>query len=724
MGTSITERILGNNKLTTDNYYRDVIDLTKSIVLVNSREATLYNEYVKDTYGVEANQTDKTTWRYYRHLAGQYHDVDVPIQVVSVDNGSTFELTPSSIVLHRLTRRQLLKFGIFYKELVDKYPEQEILIKSIIATSAKKTISEIVGLPDFTVVFYNDDLVEENEDDLIPQLQFRITNYQNIWLIQYYSLSDNLFMASQYHVLYNFIFTSILAIRMQNVKTLRAHSYHILNYLASHHYLDSQYTYLTKRQALFLYRNLLYLDNHSGHDRIFRLLIERLFTERNISVVNYTYFQRNTLTDSAYTDYRFKQRLLNDSSLVYSYKDFSLSEIKDKELSMAPSNPDALEYGIEEIDTMLKNSLFETLLTKDLETIVVDNTDMVKYRLVPTIIDYWAYLLKIGKIRFLVSILDPVLNKNMTLATDDLFKLFTLALHQANGRELDHFPDYTIQRVYQEQPPTVQALTGLFYTDRYYHEDMVTYVRNVAPPITTSITSYQFEQFITGIYRLNIGLWLHTSNIHDKDDSAGMEMVVNALHKTDTYSFDNETPINFLKRIGLEHLSDFSASALDSLLYSILNNIYDGKLVFLNRYKFAQIALIEVFKKFNSYTVQLIDNYSSEAPLLAGRKDTRVTILEAFKLQSYLYNQYNLNVDSQLRVLCNQRIDSDEKVSIGISSNTDVFIDTNPLAGIGFHSKGEIIFHIPTAAVNGLSDSRWVVAESAAEDLKFLAFNM
>lgn len=70
--------------------------------------------------------------------------------------------------------------------------------------------------------------------------------------------------------------------------------------------------------------------------------------------------------------------------------------------------------------------MFSSLLTKDLETIIVDNTDTVRHKLIPTIIDYWAYLLKTNKINYLVTVVDPITNTELKLTTKDLFKLFVI----------------------------------------------------------------------------------------------------------------------------------------------------------------------------------------------------------------------------------------------------------------------------------------------------------
>ena len=75
--TSILERALGSNKLYTEKYIRDNILLTKSIVIKSKREAELYNDYVTIAKGLAVDLTDPASWRYYHHLAAQYHAADV-----------------------------------------------------------------------------------------------------------------------------------------------------------------------------------------------------------------------------------------------------------------------------------------------------------------------------------------------------------------------------------------------------------------------------------------------------------------------------------------------------------------------------------------------------------------------------------------------------------------------------------------------------------------------
>jgi len=724
MSISITEKILSSSKFYTDKYIKDTINLTKSIVIVNSKEASLYNEYIKLNYQSHSiDYNDKTTWRYYRHLSGSYHPIDRDIKLTSIDNGSIISLNRNSLLLHRNTHIELLKFDLFYKELIDQYPEQELLIKTIIATSNSLTINEIINLDDFTIISYNKDLIEDNEDDIIYHLQTRINNYKVTKLIQYYSVSDSLFLPSQYHILYTFIFKTLIALRLANAKTLKAHSYHILNYLSSHHYLDIHYSALSKKQSLYLYRNLLYLNNHSGQDIIFKTLIDKLFTDRNITVVNYTYSQLNDTDLDNYINYRFKQKLLNNSNLVYSYQDYSLETILDKEKLNAPSNDNYIKYNTPYIDSVYKNEIYNTLLTKDIETIIVDNTDSVKYKLIPTIIDYWAYLLYSNKMSFLVSILDPISNKEIKLTTMDLFKLYIVILYKINGQDIEEFPPYLIERVYKPNLPTKEELRSYFYRKFYYHSDLIDDILSSVPGYTNNITSFQFEQFVSSIYKLNIGLWLFTSNLHDKDDEGQFENLISNLHTSYIFTFNDESVLDFLNRLNIESISSYPVTALEDLSYTILNNLYDNKLSFLNKYKYIQQSLIEIFKKFNSYTIQVIDNYSQYSPILAGTPEPRVTLDTIKNSNIYFYDSLSINIELIYKINNLYRIDYDYSIipSVVHNSNYNITIDYD--ISINYINAINISILFNTPNINEIDNIDWLVTESSDEDKLFLAFN-
>lgn len=721
---NIAESILGNNNFLTNNYFKDIINLAKSIVIKNNKEAILANDFIKLAYpNYTINETDKRTWRYYKHLNGEYHELDVPINIISLDNGNTILLNKTNINNHLKTKKELLNFGLYYKQVVSKYREQELFIRSCITDNIYSNIEDIIALEDFSITSYNKQLIEPQEHDLIETLANRIVNYKNIWLIPYYSISDNLFLASQYAILYQFIVKSILGIRLKNVKTMMAHSYHIKNYLASHHYLDKYYNYLNTKQIFYLYRNLLYLDNHSGSNLTFNSLVDKLLSERNISIVTYDKNQKNKINEDHYIDYKFNQRLLNNRNLVYSYNDFNLNDIKDKEYNLNPNNPKELDYNLDSIDFKLKNTLFNTILTKDLESIILDNTDTVEYKLVPIIIDYWAYLLKTNNVNFLVNIVDPASNTEFNLNTKDLFKLFIITIFKINNITLTSFPNYTIKRVFRPILPSNNELLSSCYRKYYWFRTLLDEIKTYIPLYSNISTSYQFQSYVEYIYKLEMGLWLLLTNFDDKDVNGQFELMIDKLHYGDTYSFNDETVDNFLTRIGLTDLFYYDNKALDTLMYTILNNLYDNKLNFLNLYKYIQKALIEIFKNFNSYTVQFINDYYSSSPIIAGLKDTREVITESIVVRLYYYDQYIFNIEMKYNIKDKLGIPIKTEYISSYSYKSNLTIDLTGGANVDTSIKNIVNVLFNNKIVIDLGNPNWVVSQSSEEDLLFLASN-
>lgn len=631
MSVPILTRVLGNNSFYVESYILETINLTKSIVIKNHQEAKLYNDYLIAQYPGYNVPSDVKEWRYYQHLAGKYHSTDTTIRITSVDNGTTINLTKEALIVHKKTKAELLKFDLLYDDIVKKYPEQKLLVRSIIASPIYTDLDKITKLPDYSIVAYDKTLIEENEHDVIPSLQERINNYKHIWLIPYYQNSDNLFLASQYHILYNFLVTSILAVRLENAKTMSAHSFHIRLYLASHFNLDKYQIFLTRRQQLYLYRNLLYFANRSGQNHVFRTLINELFNEHNVSVVSYVFHQRNALDSQMRTEYVYNQQLLNSKNLEHNTIDYSLDYLSGKESKVAPSNSIELTLNREVIDSENKNSRFSKLLTKDLETILIDETDSVAQKLMDTIVDYLAFLLKYNQVNFLTEITDPVTNVTYRLGCADLFKLFTICLYAAHNVKINEFPQYRIKKVFARQMPSKDFLLKLLYKKKFRYDTDTQTLLDAIPPYRNLITSFEFTEFVTDIYKLNIGIWEMLCNTSELDDNGQLALIADSITQEDLYTFDGESVQTFLSRVGLRDPREYEKVNLQSYTFSILDSLFDKKLSYLNRLKKLQDALSQVFFKFNSYTVQLLNNYYNDDLLLAGIKDRRYSYTSSTK---------------------------------------------------------------------------------------------
>lgn len=721
MSVPLVERILGSNSLHTQNYLDKTLLLTKSIVLVNNSEATLYNDLVQQKYSVQVDKGNKRSWRYYLHLAGDYHQVDVAMRAVSWDNGEEIILDKESIYRHRATREELLKFGSYYRSIVDAYPEQELLLKSIINTTDRLNINQILELPNHSIISYNLDLVEPQETNLIPRLQERIHHYSISKALPYYALAENLYMAAMYFVLYQFIFMSIINLRLANAKTESAHSYHILNYLASHHRLDNSYPYLDRRQTLFLYRNLKYLNSHAGTNEVFYKLIDKFFTVRRVSVVNYQYKQKNTTDDTGAIEYRFVQKLLNDDNLVFDTRDYSLSEIADKEATVEPGNVKEYFFHSDEIDFKNQQSLEARLATKDLEISIVDNSEDVKHKLLPTTLDYWAQSLNLGINNHLVNFTDPIRGYELSLDSGDAFKLFTVLLHLQAGQRIETIPDYYISRVIRPQLPSNAELLNRLYKISPRLRNMVDDIRVATPRYSNIDSVSDFNNYVLARYKYNLGTWLYLSNIGDKHTNAQMEMVIEQLHYNTIHYQDSENVGDFIRRISFPEVMDYTQDQLFTALTGLIKTVSMDLASSLERNKHVQNTLIEVLDKFKSYSTQIINQYNASEATLTNLEFPYFT-LDDSAADNHIYYDLKppiVNLFNSITNLCYAEVLVEVQASSSSYGEIEVDIggDSNYDGGI----VSDIIVNLMVPSSINEENADWVITPADQDHLLFLS---
>ena len=66
-------------------YIKSVINLVKSLVILNEEHANSINIGVIRKFGINNVNSDKTSWKYYLNIFGEYHHTDTVINVISLD---------------------------------------------------------------------------------------------------------------------------------------------------------------------------------------------------------------------------------------------------------------------------------------------------------------------------------------------------------------------------------------------------------------------------------------------------------------------------------------------------------------------------------------------------------------------------------------------------------------------------------------------------------------
>src|SRR5690606_6562451 len=139
-------------------------------------------------------------------------------------------------------------------------------------------LEQAIQAPDYSILSYPDYLIESHETSLIPRLQDWIWAFQERWNNQQYRISDDLYEASFLGILHMGTVLALLAFRLEAAKTSEVNSYYIRQYLASHGKLDRYINTLSRKQQLFLYRNLPWLERNSGRTDSYETIIENILT--------------------------------------------------------------------------------------------------------------------------------------------------------------------------------------------------------------------------------------------------------------------------------------------------------------------------------------------------------------------------------------------------------------------------------------------------------------
>lgn len=273
-----------------DIYLKDTLRLAETIAIKFEDAAIAVNAGVLATYGpLSVDQDDPQSWKYYQNISGAYHVTDTEMTVTSADDLSTIVFSKETLKTH-VTTKAVYQYGTRpYVDLVNRYPTQETLILGILyAPENYSFLDDLIDSECGTILYYPSNLVEKGETDFIFNLQKWIYSFMERWVIRRYGVIDNLYTAGYIAQLFMSLVPAMLNIRLSACKTNKAHSFHIRQYLASHGMLDKYLDVMTREQALFFYRNILYIQKNSGKKDTLAWLVENLMTKRNLPLFDYT----------------------------------------------------------------------------------------------------------------------------------------------------------------------------------------------------------------------------------------------------------------------------------------------------------------------------------------------------------------------------------------------------------------------------------------------------
>lgn len=573
--------------------------------------------------GWSVDPDDPYTWKYYLNLAGIYHDIDLPMTVVSLDNLEEIAFTKANLAQHRATAKAYAYGSPYYLELVRRYPKQEDLIKGILQPIPR---AKSVPAADHEILYYDPVLVEPQEQNLIPRLQQFIDAFWYNWHNPAYAITHDLVDGYSIGILATQLPAEIERIRLDNAHTEQAHSFHIWMYLRSNGRLDEFRNYLTTKQALWLYRNIRFLQANAGKQSTFELLIEHLMTERGLPVVHYEAQKDLTpLTEEQLVaNVQFHPVGLNlpDRQEV-NPTPRTPEYLLQKEWPLAPGNQDQYPESLAFIKEKWATTIRAKSPTKVLESRAVDRSGNVPFLLEDVVVNHWLYWACTNRYNVMFQFQSPISGEGFNLNPRDAFCLWVWCVNRGSGKKEDRIVDWVAERVRRNRMPSTEELRALVIPSRL-PDTMFERVYSSMPAVSPVVSVYAFYKQCVAIHTSALQQYDYYTQFQNYHDRAAAEAVVGHFYADVGVPLATETTYTqWFRNRGLP-FDDMSPKDAMELGEQIVKQATGIGSVTTYSIREIQEAMLRLLHRLSSYTIQSIRSESSDASVPVGVPIIRV----------------------------------------------------------------------------------------------------
>lgn len=589
-------------------YLKKVFDLAGTMIIKSEDTALAINEHLR-LMGVSVDLNNPRTWKYYLNLSGQYHSTDKQMYVTSIDTLETIPFTREVLRQHRATQREYDFHSRYYRELIDRHPDQELLIRGILNPIA---IDYAISADDHTIIYYDKKLVEGNEANFIEQLQEYIHRFFHRWDVPDYRLTDPWFAPAQLGILYAILPKTILNIRLANCKTDYAHSYHIRQYLASFGKLDPYFDFMTPKQRLFFYRNLNYINSNNGKQETFNWLTDKVMTDRLFPLSEYILQQKDSnIPIDLKPEVEFERVMVNGLEEPLGSDIKTVKDLLEMQIPKAKGNAENLPDSLKETTELTAVSKNTKHRTKVLESAVIDLTDAEPFTLTEVLLYHWPYFANIGRYRSVFTVNNPVTNSSMLVNVRDAWFLYLYAYNKARGVTLDLIPVFDVKRVIRIPGPTREELRSLVdpihVPDAFIDEALGLY------PILEQYAS--IEAFTEACITIHQNMMAHRDLAvyqHHYLTRGQVEMMVDRFYMD--YKIENDlsnTPYSVWLRDNNYRIDELGKEELDILALELFQGATGQKAKTTKTLKEVHEAMCKLMEHLSSYSIQIIPTINS-----------------------------------------------------------------------------------------------------------------
>lgn len=618
-------------------YLESIFQLANTLVIKFDKTVQAINEYTELLYPGSVDYQNPSTWKYYLNVSGEYHFRDEPMKVISLDTLEEIVFNKENLEIHRATKRAYAYGSRFYHELVAKYPDQESLILGILYPA---DINKAISAKNGQIISYPKHLVESNEYSLISNLQKWIDGYIFRWVNEGFSIAHDLYDMTWQSVFYSLLPQTILMLRHEKAKTNEAHSFHVWMYLASHGRLDRYRDNLTKKQALWLYRNILHIKKNLGHTDTFHFLTEHIMTDRNIPLSGYEAKHNLSVmmdhieghvdpTSEAsmvglYPQVEFRRKTINGIDSVEVLDPISLRQLLIKEDNIARDNYNVRMLDEANIQAQLENSLSNTIKTKALESTLFDYSGSSPYNLENILLSHWIFLSSKNIYRAFIPIENPRTGDIFNLSVKDAFVFGYYFFCKAFGLELIEVPIVPAIRV--QRIPMVGVDDLMKVADKEIIPRSLAELMLSKQPIIDLVHSTEdfnalcHEIFISAEYQRDLVAF--QEHHYGRALAQGM---ISQIYSDNTCSFDVEGKLysQWFAERNIE-IKDYDFVDPRELWNQILSDATGVDVSNANSLANVQRAMTDIMIQLSSYSVQFLNEINGSSLRLAEPLTVRV----------------------------------------------------------------------------------------------------
>lgn len=607
-------------------YLAGVMRLAKSMVIKHNATALAINAHIKESAqvtGLEVDEVHPETWKYYQNMAGVYHESDELIVITSLDTLERIAFTKENLFKHRGTAREYAFGSSYYNQLVIQNPLQESLIRGIVNPV---DINEAISAPDYTIMYFDPKEVEPQEYDLIYKLQEWITRTQDRWIVRDYVRTDPLYPFAVLGKIYSFIPAVINTIRAEALKTFQANTYFIWNYLDSNGYLGKYKKQLTLDQAMWLYRNIGWVNANVGKQSTFDATLEAIMTKRNLPLGSYDVVQNVSLMPLELNPYgeavRTELNLQQNNATNTTTR--TLQYLFEKQLTVAKDNESVLVTDLADATSKFAMTNLSRLPTKVYESDVIDTTNSEPYKLVEVLFNQWIHLTAIGKYTSVINVRNPYTTELMTMTVKDALLMWFYVVNKSMGIELVQIPQLKARSVLRSPLPRYVDLRPLA-DERLVPDVWIDRVLDGLISIGLVISTETFNELCDLIHANMLEHRLMWATQDERNVRYEMEGMLNRVYETVVHDFYPPGTLytDYFRTKGwaIETLVPTDCEILTVDLWNLALGIDVSQKVML---KDIQTAMLNIMKQLGTYDTHYIQTINENAAFALDPQHIRI----------------------------------------------------------------------------------------------------